>query len=107
MISLANPSLIPWSVRHTRYDSEKTKRSVEVNLKQQGKKSKALKELYLQEKDEFAQEASKPSSTFDALYPKNPSDSPEGSYKSLESDDSGVSISFNRRKQNYSRGGLV
>ena len=63
------------------------KRSVEANLKLQVKKSKSLKELHLQEKDKFAQEASKLSSTVDALYPKTPSESSENSYKSLEWDD--------------------
>ena len=64
------------------------KRSVEANLKLQGKKSKALKELHLQEKDEFAQEARKLSSTVDALYPKHSSESSDGSYNSLDWDSS-------------------
>ena len=75
------------TVAKSRLLEEKLKRrSVEANLKLQGKKSKALKELHLQEKDDFAQEASKLSSTVDALYPKNTSESSDGSYKSLEWD---------------------
>ena len=80
------------TVAKSRLLEEKLKnRSVEANLKLQAKKSKALKELHLQEKDEFAQEVSELSSIVDALYPKNSSESSEGSYKSLEWDDSEVS----------------